>query len=68
MNYNTTRKCYISIHISSINFKDKYGNIFVPTSKTTIEKMKQSKDYQEVKENIQNKPSSKKENENKKEE
>ncbi len=33
-----------------MKFKDKDGNVFIPTSSTMIEAMKTSKDYEELKE------------------
>lgn len=38
-----------------MKFKDKKGNIFIVTTPSTIEEMKNSKLYEEVKENKENK-------------
>lgn len=38
-----------------MKFKDKDGNVFIPTSKFTEEHMKKSKHYTEIKENKNNK-------------
>ena len=54
-----------------MKFRDKNGNIFIPTSKFTEEQMRKSGKYQEIdtnKENNKNKQNTTKETENKKEE
>ena len=38
-----------------MKFKDKNGNIFIPTSKFTEEQMKKSKRFQEIKEEVKEK-------------
>lgn len=42
-----------------MKFKDKNGNIFIPTNPLTIEQMRTSKNYQEMKEGPQEKDKNK---------
>lgn len=42
-----------------MKFKDKNGNIFIPTNPTIIELMKNSKDYKEIKETSKEEPKEK---------